>query len=40
MEDREQIERGINFDLFANEQAGKIAMGNPPTRAAADRREE
>lgn len=40
MEDREQIELAINFDLLVNEQAGKITVGDPPARAAADRREE
>lgn len=37
---REINELSINFDLLVNEQAGKITMGNPPARAAADRREE
>lgn len=37
---KERNEPSINFDLFVNEQAGKITMGNPPARAAADRREE
>lgn len=37
---RERNELSINFDLIVNEQAGKITMGNPPARAAADRREE